>query len=120
MDPALGARGPQAQGHELVADAAERRDVEKLRATPDGDGSLLDHLTLIYGSGMSDGNIHNHHDLPTLIVGGGSGTIKGGRHLRYPAKTPVTNLFLTLLDKVGVAIDTFGDSTGRLEPLSGV
>ncbi len=63
--------------------------LEKLRATPDGDGSLLDHLTLIYGSGMSDGNIHNHHDLPTLVVGGGSGTIKGGRHLRYPAQTPV-------------------------------
>jgi hypothetical protein len=94
--------------------------LEKLRATPDGDGSLLDHLTLIYGSGMSDGNIHNHHDLPTLIVGGGSGTITGGRHLRYPAKTPVTNLFLTVLDKVGVPMDTLGDSTGRLEPLSGV
>jgi len=94
--------------------------VDKLRTTPDGDGSLLDHLTLMYGSGMSDGNIHNHHDLPTLIVGGGSGTIKGGRHLRYPAKTPVTNLFLTLLDKVGVPIDTLGDSTGRLEPLTGV
>jgi hypothetical protein len=94
--------------------------LEKLRATPDGDGSLLDHLTLIYGSGMSDGNIHNHHDLPTLVVGGGSGAIKGGRHLRYPAKTPVTNLFLTLLDKVGVPLDTLGDSNGRLEPLAGV
>ncbi len=94
--------------------------LQKLRSTPDGDGSLLDHLTLIYGSGMSDGNIHNHHDLPTLVVGGGSGTIKGGRHLRYPAKTPVANLFLTLLDKAGVPLDAFGDSTGRLDPLSGV
>ena len=94
--------------------------LEKLRSTPDGDGSLLDHLTLIYGSGMSDGNVHNHHDLPTLVVGGGSGTIKGGRHVRHPAKTPVTNLFLTLLDKVGVPLETLGDSTGRLEPLSGV
>ncbi len=94
--------------------------LEKLRATADGDGSLLDHLTLIYGSGMSDGNVHNHHDLPTLVVGGGSGTIKGGRHLRYPDRTPVTNLFLTLLDKVGVPVDTLGDSSGRLEPLSGV
>ena len=94
--------------------------LEKLRSTPDGDGSLLDHLTLIYGSGMSDGNVHNHHDLPTLVVGGGSGTIKGGRHVRHPAKTPVTNLFLTLLDKIGVPLETLGDSTGRLEPLSGV
>jgi hypothetical protein len=94
--------------------------LDKLRSTPDGDGTLLDHLTLIYGSGMSDGNLHNHHDLPTLVVGGGSGSIKGGRHLRYPARTPVTNLFLTLLDKVGVPVDTLGDSTGRLEPLSEV
>jgi hypothetical protein len=94
--------------------------LEKLRSTADGDGSLLDHVTLIYGSGMSDGNVHNHHDLPTLLVGGGSGTIKGGRHLRYPERTPVTNLFVTLLDKAGIPVETFGDSNGRVEPLSGV
>ena len=91
--------------------------VEKLRSTPDGDGSLLDHVTIIYGSGMSDGNTHNHHDLPTLIVGGGAGRIKGGRHLRYAKYTPVTNLFVSLLDKLGVPVETIGDST-KVELLS--
>ncbi len=69
---------------------------------------------------MSDGNRHNHHNLPTLLVGGGSGTIKGGRHLRFPEDTPVTNLFLTILDKLGVPADTIGDSTGMVQHLSGV
>ena len=94
--------------------------LDKLRATQDGDGSLLDQATIIYGSGMSDGNGHNHHNLPTLLVGGSAGSLTGGRHVRYPveAQTPVTNLFLNVLDKVGVPIETFGDSTGRLEPLN--
>ncbi len=94
--------------------------LEKLRSTPDGDGSLLDHVLVIYGSGMSDGNTHNHHNLPTLLVGGGAGSIKGGRHLRYSEYTPITNLFLTVLDKLGVTAETIGDSTGRVEHLSGV
>ena len=73
---------------------------------------------ILYGSGMSDGNVHNHHDLPTLIVGGGAGQISGGRHLRVAPDTPNTNLFLSILDKLGVPIETLGDSTGRLESLS--
>jgi hypothetical protein len=92
----------------------------KLAATPDGDGTLLDHMMLLYGSGMSDGNRHDHHDLPTLLVGGGSGRLKGGRHVRYKKDTPITNLFLTLLDKLGVPAEKLGDSDGRLDGLSDV
>ena len=73
---------------------------------------------ILYGSGMSDGNRHNHHDLPTLLVGGGAGEITGGRHIRVEADTPNTNLFLTMLDKLGVSEETLGDSTGRLSALS--
>src|SRR5262249_12970309 len=91
--------------------------LERLASPSDGDGSLLDHVTLIYGSGMSDGNRHNHHNVPTLVVGGGSGTIKGGRHLRYREDTPVTNLFLTLLTKLGVPAESIGDSSGTLAHL---
>ena len=90
--------------------------VDKLRATADGEGTLLDHTMLLYGSGMSDGNSHATTDLPLLLVGGGAG--KGGRHLRYPSDTPLPNIHLTVLDKLGVSIDSLGDSTGRLEPLS--
>ena len=75
---------------------------------------------LLYGSGMNDGNGHNHHNLPTLLVGGGGGTIQGGRHLRFADKTPVTNLFLTLLDRLGVPVESIGDSTGHVEHLSDV
>jgi hypothetical protein len=92
--------------------------VEKLRTTRDGEGSLLDHISIIFGSGMSDGNTHNHHNLPTLLVGGGAGRIKGGRHLKYPPFTPVTNLFVSLLDKLDVPVETIGDSTGKVELLS--
>jgi hypothetical protein len=92
----------------------------KLDSTPDGDGTLLDHMILLYGSGMSDGNRHEHHDLPTLLVGGGSGRLKGGRHLRYKRYTPITNLLVTLLDKLGVPAETLGDSNGRLGELSDV
>jgi hypothetical protein len=88
--------------------------VSKLQSTPDGDGSLLDHCLLVYGSSLSDGNAHTHHDLPVVVVGGGNGQLKGGRHIRYPKDTPLNNLLLNLLDKVGVHADDFGDSTGRL------
>jgi len=94
--------------------------VQKMKATPDGDGSLLDHTMIVYGSSLSDANAHTHHDLPTVLVGGGACRIKGGRHLRYPKDTPLNNLLVNLLDKAGVPIDNFGDSTGKLESLSDV
>ena len=94
--------------------------VDRLAATPDGDGSLLDHVTIMYGSGMSDGNRHNHHNLPILLVGGGGGKLKGGRHLRPPQETPITNLYLSMLDKLGVPAETLGDSNGKVEQLSDV
>ena len=87
----------------------------KLDATPDGDGSLLDHMMLVYGSGLSDGNRHNHSPLPLLLLGGAGGRLKSGRHIQYAADTPMANLLLTVLDKTGVPTDTLGDSTGHLE-----
>ena len=92
--------------------------LEKLRTTPDGDGSLLDHSVFVYGSGISDGNIHFHLDLPMLVVGGGAGTLHGGRHLKYASDTPLSNLYVTLLDKLGLPLDQFGDSTGQLDYLA--
>ena len=96
------------------------RYLEKLRATPDGDGTLLDHVILLYGSGISNSDRHTHGPLPTLLAGGGAGAIRGGRHLVYPEDTPLTNLQLTLLEKMGVRAETLGDSTGRFNELSGV
>jgi hypothetical protein len=92
--------------------------LEKLKATPDGDGSLLDHLVLVYGGGISNSDRHTHGPLPTLLLGGGSGTLKGGRHLVYPEDTPLTNLQLTLLHKIGVPTEKLGDSTGQFTELS--
>ena len=92
--------------------------LEKMRSTPDGDGSLLDHSMVVYGSSLSDGNLHVHNDLPILLVGGGAGRINGGRHIRYPEDTPTTNLFLTLLDKLEIPLENFGDSTGRVDLLA--
>jgi hypothetical protein len=89
---------------------------EKMRATPDGEGSLLDQSLLIYGGGMGDGNLHRHYDLPCVLLGKLGGTIRTGQHLVYPSGTPMTNLLLTVLDKVGVPIESLGDSTGRLAP----
>ena len=91
--------------------------VKKMKATPDGDGTLLDHTVIVYGSGLSDGNRHTHEDLPVLIVGGG-GNFKRGTHIVYEKGTPMNNLFLTLLDRVGVREDKIGDSTGRIEHLT--
>jgi hypothetical protein len=89
--------------------------LEKLKATPDGDGTLLDHSMVLYGSSMSNGNQHDHDPLPVLVAGGASGQLKGDRHLAFPAHTPMSNLMLSLLDKMGVHQDRFGDSTGKLE-----
>ena len=91
--------------------------MEKLRSTPDGEGSLLDHVTLLYGAGMSNSNKHDHAPLPSLLIGGGAGQLKGGRHLRHPDNTPLSNLLLTMLHKVGVEQNSFGDSTGPLSNL---
>lgn len=94
--------------------------LEKLKATPDGDGSLLDHSIIVYGSSLSDANLHTHHDLPICVAGGGAGQIRGGRHIRYPKDTPLNNLLLSLLDKAGVRTESFGDATGKLAYLSDV
>jgi len=91
--------------------------LEKLQATRDGDGSLLDHLTILFGGSMSDGNDHLLQNLPIVLAGGSNGRLKGGRHLRYPKGTPISNLYLALLDTVGVSLDRFGDSTGKIDLL---
>ena len=88
--------------------------VEKMRATPDGDGTLLDHAMLLYGASMGDGNLHVPHNLPVALIGGGCGQLKGNRHVKAAFDTPFMNLGLTLLEKVGVEVDRIGDSTGRL------
>ena len=93
--------------------------LEKLKATPDGNGSLLDHSVYLYGSGMGNPDVHDHVNLPVLVAGGGAGKIKGGRHIRYAEPTPLANLHLTLLDKVGVRVDSFADSQGKVPELLG-
>jgi len=91
--------------------------LDKLRNTPDGDGSLLDHAVLLYGSNMSNSNAHDHFPLPNLVIGGAAGRMKGGRHLKYTDHTPMTNLLVTMLDKVGVKQESLGDSSGLLTNL---
>ncbi|HEY2843812.1 MAG TPA: DUF1552 domain-containing protein [Bryobacteraceae bacterium] len=90
--------------------------LEKLKATPDGDGSLLDHSLIMYGGGMGNGNLHRHTDLPCLLAGKLGGKFQTGRHLAYPENTPMSNLLVTILDKVGVHVEKLGDSTGSLQP----
>ena len=89
--------------------------IDKLQSTPDGDGNLLDHSVVLYGSSMSNGNQHDHDPLPVVVVGGLSGQLKGGRHIVTPAHTPMSNLLLTLLEKFGVQQTSFGDSTANLD-----
>jgi hypothetical protein len=89
--------------------------IEKLAKTPDGDGTLLDHAMLLYGSSMSNGNQHDHDPLPIVLLGGASGQLQGNRHIVTPEHTPMSNLLLGMLDKLGVHQDAFGDSTGKLE-----
>jgi hypothetical protein len=88
--------------------------LERLQATPDGEGSLLDHSMIVYGCGISDGNLHTHEDLPVMVIGGGNGTIRGGRHIRYTNGTPASNLYVALLENLGLPVESFGDSTGKL------
>ena len=92
--------------------------VGRLKAIPEGEGTLLDNCMIAYGSGNSDGNRHNHDELPILLIGKGGGTLKTGRHLRYPRETPLNNLWVSILDRAGVTVDKLGDSTGRLTGLS--
>jgi len=91
--------------------------LERLKSTPDGDGTLLDHTLLLYGSGMSNSNVHNHSPLPVFLAGGAAGQLKGGRHLKYPEDTPMANLLLSILHKAGVPQESVGDSTGPLSEL---
>jgi hypothetical protein len=128
--PASGVRDPfhNLSHHSNVRDNMERFAVlnryhvsmlayflDKLRATPDGDGNLLDHAMVLYGSGMSDGNQHNHDPLPIVLAGGASGRLRGGRHIRNTPKTSLSNLLLAMLDKLDVPAESFGDSDGMIE-----
>ena len=92
--------------------------LERLKATPDGDGTLLDHSIYVYGSGMGNPDIHDHVNLPIIVAGGLAGTKSGGRHIRYDKPTPLANLHLTLLDRVGARLDSFADSNGKIPELT--
>jgi hypothetical protein len=91
--------------------------VKKLAQMPDGDGSMLDHSLILYGSNMSNSNLHDHFPLPITIVGGGCGRLKGNQHLRYPDRTPIANLHVALLNKAGIPTKAFGDSTGEFSEI---
>ncbi len=93
--------------------------LQRMKQIREGNGTLLDHVMVLYGSGISDGNRHWHHDLPVLLAGRGGGTIATGRHIKYPKQLPLTNLFLCMLDRMGIEVERFGDSTGRLNGLEG-
>ena len=92
--------------------------IDKLKSIKEGEGSLLDNCMIVYGSGLGDGNRHNHDNLPVLLAGRGGGTIQSGRHIQFERETPMTNLFLTMLDRVGAPTERLGDSTGLLPQLS--
>jgi hypothetical protein len=92
--------------------------LEKLRSIKEGDSNLLDNCMIVYGSGLADGNAHSHEDLPILLAGRGGGTITPGRHIVAPKRTPLNNLFLSMLDRAGAPIERFGDSTGRFEAIA--
>jgi hypothetical protein len=91
--------------------------LQKLQDTPEADGSLLDHTLYLYGSGMGDSDAHDHTNLPILVAGGAAGKMRGGRHIKYDTPVPLANLHLTLLNKVGVPLETFADSNGKVETL---
>ena len=91
--------------------------LDRLASTPDGDGTLLDHTLILYGGCISNGNLHSHSPLPTLLAGGAAGQLTGGRHLRYPEDTPLANLLVAMLEKVEVEVEGLGDSSGALSSL---
>jgi hypothetical protein len=91
--------------------------LDRLRSTPDGDGTLLDHSLILYGGCISNGNLHTHSPLPALLAGGAGGRLDGGRHFKVAEDTPMTNLLTTILEKVDVAVEAVGDSTGRIASL---
>jgi hypothetical protein len=93
--------------------------LDRLKATSDGNGSLLDNSLYLLGSGMGNPDVHDHRQLPILLAGGGGGSLTGGRHIRYDEPTPLANLLLTMLDKAGIEMDTFADSTGKIQELAG-
>jgi len=93
--------------------------LNRLRSIPEGEGNLLDHSMIVYGGGLADGDRHQHDDLPLLMAGRGGNTIQTGRHLRFAPETPMANLLVSMLDRVGAPVDSFGDSTGRLRGLEG-
>ena len=92
--------------------------VKRMEAMPEGDGTMLDHTVFLYGTGISDSNTHFHDDLPVAVVGGQKSGIRGGRYVRHPQGTPIANLYVSLLDRLGVHVDSFGDSTGRIGTLT--
>jgi len=94
--------------------------LEKLKSTPDGDGSLLDNSMIMYGSGLADGSQHQHFNLPTVVAGRGRGTLRPGRYVRVMDETPIANLYVSMLDKMNIPVESFGDSSGRLPELSGL
>jgi hypothetical protein len=92
--------------------------LEKMKSMPEGDGSVLDNSMIVFGCAIADGQRHTHHDLPILLAGRGGGTIRSGRHVRYQRETPMTNLFLSMFDRMGVQADRIGDSSGRVGQLA--
>ncbi len=92
--------------------------LDRLKATPEGNGNLLDNSLILYGSSISDGNLHTHHDLPIVLAGGGGGQVRGNRHVVYPKDTPLNNLLVSLLETANVPVEKFGDSTGKLDCLA--
>ena len=92
--------------------------LEKLKAAKEGDSNVLENSMIVYGAGLSDGNRHNHEDLPTLLFGNGGGAFKTGRRIVYRKETPISNMYLTMMDRMGVNVEHFGESTGRLDGLN--
>ena len=108
----------EADEDQHVPHHAVRYFLDKMKTTKDGDGSLLDHSMLVYGSAICDGNSHSHADLPVLVAGRGDGKLKPGRHIAYEKGTPMTNLYLSLMDRMNVPLEKLGDSTGKLASLT--
>ena len=113
-DPAKGARMAKINAFHVSLFA---EFLAKLKATKEGNGTLLDHSLYLYGSGMGNPNVHDHINLPIIVAGGAAGKMRGGRHIRYDEPKPLANLHLTLLDKVGVKLDSFADSQGKMDEL---